>query len=54
MQQINTDEMGGTSMLVWIYERIRSAERHKREWLDNIKIDHKEIGYECTDWIPLA
>jgi hypothetical protein len=23
-------------------------------WVDNIKIDHREIGWDCMDWINLA
>jgi hypothetical protein len=23
-------------------------------WVDNIKIDHREIGWDGTDWIDLA
>jgi hypothetical protein len=32
----------------------RSLERPRRRWMDNIKIDLKEIGWGVMDWIVLA
>jgi hypothetical protein len=29
-------------------------EDHRCRWEDNIKIDHKEIGWEGVEWIHLA
>jgi hypothetical protein len=29
-------------------------ERPRRRWVDNIKYDHKEIGWDGMDWIDLA
>jgi hypothetical protein len=26
----------------------------RRRWVDNIKIDLREIGWDCMDWIELA
>jgi hypothetical protein len=28
--------------------------RPKRMWVDNIKMDLREIGYDCMYWIDLA
>jgi hypothetical protein len=32
----------------------RSLGRPKRKWVNNIKMDRREIGWGCTDWIDLA
>jgi hypothetical protein len=32
----------------------RLLRRPRRRWVDNIKIDHKEIGWDGVDWIELA
>jgi hypothetical protein len=28
--------------------------RPRRRWVDNIKMDLTEIGWDCVDWIDLA
>jgi hypothetical protein len=28
--------------------------RPRRRWEDNIKMDLREVGWECMDWIELA
>jgi hypothetical protein len=28
--------------------------RPRRRWVDNIKMDLREIGWDCMDWIALA
>jgi hypothetical protein len=28
--------------------------RRRRKWVDNIKVYHREIGWEGMDWIKLA
>jgi hypothetical protein len=28
--------------------------RHKLRWVDNIKMDHREIAWSGMDWIDLA
>jgi hypothetical protein len=28
--------------------------RPRHRWKDNIKMDLREVGYECMDWIGLA
>jgi hypothetical protein len=32
----------------------RSLGGPRRRWVDNIKIDLREIGWDCMDWIDLA
>jgi hypothetical protein len=32
----------------------RSLGRPRRRWVDNIKIDLREIGWDGMDWIDLA
>jgi hypothetical protein len=32
----------------------RPLGRPRRRWVDNIKMDLKEIGWDCMDWIDLA
>jgi hypothetical protein len=32
----------------------RPLERPRRRWLDNIKMDFREIGWDDVDWIDLA
>jgi hypothetical protein len=35
-------------------ERKRIVGSPRRRWVNNIKIDHKEIGWGGVDWIDLA
>jgi hypothetical protein len=32
----------------------RPLRRPRRRWVDNIKIDLREIGWDAMDWIDLA
>jgi hypothetical protein len=32
----------------------RPLGRARRRWVDNIKMDHREIGWDGGDWIDLA
>jgi hypothetical protein len=41
-------------ILVGKPEGKRPLGRPRRRWVDNIKIDHKEIGWDGMDWIDLA
>ena len=41
-------------VLVWKPEGKRPLGRPRRRWEDNIKIDLKEMGGSCGDWIELA
>jgi hypothetical protein len=35
-------------------QRKRPLERPMRRWEDNIRMDLREVGYGCVDWIGLA
>jgi hypothetical protein len=35
-------------------EEKRSLRRPRNRWVDNIKMDLREIGWDGTDWIDLA
>jgi hypothetical protein len=35
-------------------EERRPLGRPKRRWVDNIKMDLREIGWDCMDWIDLV
>jgi hypothetical protein len=41
-------------ILVGNPEGKRSLGRPRRRWVDNIKIDLREIGWDDGDWIDLA
>jgi hypothetical protein len=41
-------------ILVGKPERKRPLGRARRRWVDNIKIDLREIGWDGMDWIDLA
>jgi hypothetical protein len=40
-------------ILVGIPEGKRSLGRPRRRWVDNIKMDLREIGWDGVDWIGL-
>jgi hypothetical protein len=42
------------SLLVGKPEGKRPLGRPRRRWMDNIKIDVREMGFDGTDWIDLA
>jgi hypothetical protein len=50
--------MGERRNVYWIFvgkpEGRRPSRRPRRRWVDNIKIDLREIRWEGTDWIDLA
>jgi hypothetical protein len=41
-------------ILVGKPEGSRPLGRSKHKWEDNIKMDLKEIGWKCRDWIHVA
>jgi hypothetical protein len=41
-------------ILVGKPEGKRPLERPRRRWVDNIKVDLTEIGWDGVDWIELA
>jgi hypothetical protein len=62
---VKEDEMGGACsrygekrnayrILVRKLEGKRPLGRPRRRWVDNIKIDLREIGWDGMDWIDLA
>jgi hypothetical protein len=51
---IPTFKRNAYRILVEKPERKRPLERSRRRWVDNIKIDHREIGWDGFDWIFLA
>jgi hypothetical protein len=50
----NGGEEGAYRILVGKPERKRPLGRPRRRWLDNIKIDLREIVWYDMDWIDLA
>jgi hypothetical protein len=38
-------------VLIRIFERKRLLERPERRWENNIKLNHKEIGWEDMGWV---
>jgi hypothetical protein len=49
------EEMGNAYIiLVGKSEGKRTLGRPNRRWDDNIRMDLREIGWECVDWIHLA
>jgi hypothetical protein len=51
---INGDKRNANRILVGMPEGKRSLGRPRRRWVDNIKMDLREIGWDCRDWIELA
>jgi hypothetical protein len=41
-------------ILVGKSEEKRPLGKPRRRWVDNIKMDLREIGWDCMDWIDLA
>jgi hypothetical protein len=54
----HTERMGETRNAYRILERNPEGKkplgRQRRRWVDNIKIDLTETGWDCMDWIDLA
>jgi len=48
------EERGVYRVLVGEPEGKRSLGRPGRRWVDNIRMDLQEVGYEYMDWIGLA
>ena len=46
--------IGVYRVLVWKPERMRPLGRPRRRWEDNIKMDLREVGCGCVDWMELA
>jgi hypothetical protein len=41
-------------ILVGMPEGKRPLGRTRHRWVDNIKMDHREIGWDNMDWIDVA
>jgi hypothetical protein len=50
----NGDRRHAYRILVVKPERKRPLGRPTRRWVDNLKIDLREIGWDGMDWIDLA
>jgi hypothetical protein len=48
------EKRNACGILVGKPEGKRSLGRPRRRWVDNIKIDLREIGWDGMDWIDLA
>jgi hypothetical protein len=46
--------MGAYNILVGRPEGRRPLGRPRRRWENNIKMDHREVGFGDVDWINLA
>jgi hypothetical protein len=38
----------------WEIQKERPLGRPRRRWVDNIKLDLREIGWDCGHWIDLV
>jgi hypothetical protein len=47
-------ERGFNRVLVARPEGKRPLARHRRSWIDNIKLDLREIGIDVANWIRLV
>jgi hypothetical protein len=50
----NGEKRNAYRILVGNLEGKRSLGRPRRKWVDNIKMDLREIGWDGMDWIDLA
>jgi hypothetical protein len=50
----NEAKLNAYRILVGMPEGKRPLGRSRRRWVDNIKMDITEIGWNGTDWIDLA
>ena len=48
------EERGVYSVLVGKPEGMRTLGRHRRRWVDNIRMELQEVGCVYMDWIGLA
>jgi hypothetical protein len=48
------EKMNAYMILVWNPEGMRPLGRPRRRWVDNIKMNLREIGWDGMDWIDLA
>jgi hypothetical protein len=48
------EKTNANRMLVGKPEGKRPLGRSRRRWMDNIKMDLREIGFDGVDWIDMA
>jgi hypothetical protein len=48
------EERNAYRILVGKQEGKRSLGRPRRRWVDNIKMDFREIGWDCVHWLDMA
>ena len=48
------EERGVYTVLVWKPEGKRPMGRPRSRWVDNIRMDHQEVGCGYMDWIGLT
>jgi hypothetical protein len=51
---MNGEKMNAYRILVGNPEGKRTLGRSRRRWVDNIKMDLRDIGWDGMDWIDLA
>jgi hypothetical protein len=37
-----------------VYSKAYEAQRPRRRWVDNIKMDLREVGWDGVDWMDMA
>jgi hypothetical protein len=52
--RMGEEKKNACRILVGQPEGKRSIVRQRRRWMNNIKIDYSEIGWDGMDWIDLA
>jgi hypothetical protein len=50
----NGETRNAYRILVGTPEGKRPLGRRRRRWVDNIKIDHREVAWDGTDWINVG
>jgi hypothetical protein len=50
----NGEKFNAYRILMGKTRRKKTLERPKRRWVNNIKMDLKEMGWDGIDWIGLA
>jgi hypothetical protein len=51
---MNGEKRNAYRTLMGKSEGKRQLERPRHSWVDNIKMDLREIGWDCVDWIDMT